>query len=328
MAIWWVNHNQTYKQERGGGYIWSPKTKANGARSHFYDNMKEVQTGDTVVSFANALISDIGVARSTAYDAALPTSYLKIGENWNRGDGWIVPINWQSLSVTVRPQDIIDKLGPLLPDKYSPLQRGTGYGNQAAYVAEVSEEVFDLIMSHTATEDLSGLGKLRSETLGEEARQAAEDVIENTIARDPNLDATEKMALCTSRRGQGQFKENLRKVESKCRLTGVSDPKFLVASHILAWSKCTTSHERLDGNNGLLLTPNADKLFDNYLITFSDNGDVIVSKQISDRVLNGLGLKKLRERNVGPFNVLQRTYLEAHRKRYVDLEDNVSAYKG
>ena len=31
MAFWWVNHKQTYRQETDGGYIWSPKTNANGS---------------------------------------------------------------------------------------------------------------------------------------------------------------------------------------------------------------------------------------------------------------------------------------------------------
>ena len=33
MAFWWVNHNQTYRQEIEGGYIWSPKANKNGARN-------------------------------------------------------------------------------------------------------------------------------------------------------------------------------------------------------------------------------------------------------------------------------------------------------
>ena len=64
MRYWWVNQNQTYNQERDGGYIWSPKRNRNGARNQFYENMREVAPGDLVFSFRHANIVAIGVAAS------------------------------------------------------------------------------------------------------------------------------------------------------------------------------------------------------------------------------------------------------------------------
>ena len=49
MRYWWVNQNQTYKQELGGGYLWSPKRNANGARNPFYESMREVAPGDALL---------------------------------------------------------------------------------------------------------------------------------------------------------------------------------------------------------------------------------------------------------------------------------------
>jgi hypothetical protein len=43
MRFWWVNHKQTYRQEIGGGYIWSPKAKINGVRNQSYDYMRLVE---------------------------------------------------------------------------------------------------------------------------------------------------------------------------------------------------------------------------------------------------------------------------------------------
>jgi len=51
MNYWWVNQNQTFKQERAGGYLWSPKRKADGNRNPFYEFMREVAPGDIVFSF-------------------------------------------------------------------------------------------------------------------------------------------------------------------------------------------------------------------------------------------------------------------------------------
>jgi hypothetical protein len=41
MCYWWVNQNQTFRHEFEGGYLWSPKRNANGARNPFYETMRE-----------------------------------------------------------------------------------------------------------------------------------------------------------------------------------------------------------------------------------------------------------------------------------------------
>src|ERR1017187_374328 len=63
MRYWWVNQNQTYRQEIKGGYLWSPKRNANGARNPFYETMREVSPGDLVFSFVDTVIAAIGVAQ-------------------------------------------------------------------------------------------------------------------------------------------------------------------------------------------------------------------------------------------------------------------------
>ena len=50
MRFWWVNQNMTYREEIGGGYMWSPKCNNNGTRNQFYENMKLVNIGDVVFS--------------------------------------------------------------------------------------------------------------------------------------------------------------------------------------------------------------------------------------------------------------------------------------
>lgn len=62
MRYWWVNRNQTYKSEVPGGFLWSPKTRADGARNQFYEKMREVAVGDIIFSFCDTRIKAIGVA--------------------------------------------------------------------------------------------------------------------------------------------------------------------------------------------------------------------------------------------------------------------------
>jgi 5-methylcytosine-specific restriction protein A len=73
-------------------------------------------------------------------------------------------------------------------------------------------------------------------------------------------------------------------IEKQCRLTGITDLRFLRASHIKPWSKCADGSERVDGSNGLLLSPHADFLFDRGWITFEDDGALICSDHLPKNV--------------------------------------------
>jgi putative restriction endonuclease len=71
MRFWWVNQNQTWRQEVGGGYLWSPKRKANHQLNPFYESMREVAPGDVILSFRDTLIAAIraGASRTGALSA-------------------------------------------------------------------------------------------------------------------------------------------------------------------------------------------------------------------------------------------------------------------
>ena len=73
MRYWWVNQNQTYRHEIGGGYLWSPKRKKNGDRNRFYEYMREVAPGDIVLSFKDTRIAAIGIVKSYCYESPKPT---------------------------------------------------------------------------------------------------------------------------------------------------------------------------------------------------------------------------------------------------------------
>ncbi len=101
------------------------------------------------------------------------------------------------------------------------------------------------------------------------------------ILSDPGLDATERLNLVKSRIGQGVFRQRVLAHWKVCALTGFKDTNLLVASHIKPWRDCN-SKERLEGFNGLLLTPNLDKAFDSGLITFAPAGPITLSPQLTE----------------------------------------------
>ncbi|MDQ7864888.1 HNH endonuclease signature motif containing protein [Peribacillus frigoritolerans] len=92
---------------------------------------------------------------------------------------------------------------------------------------------------------------------------------------DSNVDVldTEKESIIKARIGQSSFKSALLYEEKKCKLCGVTDSRFLIASHIKPWSQ-SNNYERLDKNNGLLLCPNHDALFDKGYISFKEDGSI------------------------------------------------------
>ena len=141
--FWWVNQNQTHREEIAGGFMWSPKRNANGARNQFYDNMREVGRGDMVFSFYGTRLQHVGVATAAAETAPKP-DFGASGENWSQ-EGWLVGVEFDTLQHPFRPKDRIDLIRPLLPEKYSPLQP-SGDGLQSVYLAEISLGLADLLL--------------------------------------------------------------------------------------------------------------------------------------------------------------------------------------
>lgn len=85
--------------------------------------------------------------------------------------------------------------------------------------------------------------------------------------------ATEAWRLQKARLGQGPFRAALlERWEGTCPLTGISEPELLRASHIVPWNRCETDAERLNPDNGLLLSALWDAAFDRGLVTFDHEG--------------------------------------------------------
>ncbi len=105
------------------------------------------------------------------------------------------------------------------------------------------------------------------------------------------------------------------KIESNCRITKVNRIEHLRASHIKPWRDCDSREERLSGNNGLLLTPSIDHLFDRGFISFENNGSLIISPVADHSSLSKMGVKTNTKIYVGSFNAEQKVFLDYHRER-------------
>lgn len=317
MRYWWVNQKQTYRHEIGGGFLWSPKRKQNDHLNPFYEFMREVAPGDLVFSFADSHIRAIGLAVSPCYDCAKP-DFGAAGRVWGES-GWRVDVRWTELRAPLKPSQHMEHIGPYLPPKYAPL-RPSGMGLQSVYLTAVPESLagvlFHLIGSEAAqvrdaarawASDVTGV-----HTPATAQAEWEEDLVQR-IEKDTKIEITEKKQVILARRGQGKFRERVSKIEHACRVTRVNRPEHLIASHCKPWRDCESNDERLDGENGLLLTPTVDHLFDRGFISFEDSGEVLISPVAHRESLKRMGIDPDARISVGGFTEGQRRYLDFHR---------------
>ena len=124
---------------------------------------------------------------------------------------------------------------------------------------------------------------------------------------------TEREALCLARIGQGQFRVGCSQIWGwRCALTGAAIQEVLRASHIKPWSR-SNDVERLDPYNGLLLAAHVDALFDRHLISFSDDGSLLVSSRLAYDELAKIGINQADSRITG-IRKQHWPYLAQHRK--------------
>ncbi|MDE6760599.1 MAG: HNH endonuclease [Lachnospiraceae bacterium] len=144
--------------------------------------------------------------------------------------------------------------------------------------------------------------------------ETAQKIEEEIISIKVN--GTSKKAIVNARVNQGIFRDLLLKRYDKCCLCNVENQALLIASHIKPWAE-SEPKEKLDVNNGFLMCPNHDRLFDNGYITFNDDGKIIISDRLTenDRLLLNVNNRMhidLTENN--------KKYLKFHRENVFDRE--------
>jgi putative restriction endonuclease len=311
MRYWWVNQNQTFRHEIEGGYIWSPKKNKNEARNQFYENMREVSPGDLIFSFKDTQIQAIGIAESYCHECPKPVEFGTTGSYW-QNIGWKVKVRFTLLSNTIRPKAHIELIRPFLPSRYSPLLTN-GNGLQSVYLASVNNDLAGVLVGLIGAEAKQLFDTAHfTQPIDVDDLYDAELQIEQEIIQDNNMTDTERLSLVRSRVGQGLFKKRVSEIETHCRITGVDNPEHLTASHCKPW-RDATNEERLNGENGLLLTPSIDHLFDRGFIGFENNGELIISPVAHRPSLQLMGIETEKLVNVGAFTQGQKSFLEFHR---------------
>ena len=313
MAFWWVNHKQTFRHEFRGGYIWSPKRRKDGKGNIFYDFMRMVRPGDVIFSYADGLIRGAGAAKTHCYTSPRPDEFGHIGNAWDTV-GWRVDVGFVAATDPTQPRAILNQIGPYIGVRHSPLN-ANGTGRQAVYLAAIPD-----VLGHIVADRIGFVvpsAQVAEPECGNDVEVELPGIVEwerleEIKIESSELPQTERAALIKSRLGQGRFKTNVSRFETHCRITQVSNPAHLIASHIKPWRE-SSNEERLSAGNGLLLTPSIDHLFDRGFISFADSGETLISPIADTDSLQRMGINPNNPPQVGMFNSDQRYFLQHHR---------------
>ncbi len=185
----------------------------------------------------------------------------------------------------------MDDLLPLLPERNSPITKlKTGVqGYLFAIPPKAGQLICDRLDVVTPTKEL----------------------IVDTLAQSVP-DKTTREALIQARIGQGRWRRDLLKHWSgKCAVTGLDVEVLLRASHIKPW-RASDNQERLDVFNGFILGPAYDAAFDTGLISFNDDGAIVLSPRLTANQLVAVGISPAAMLTaIGDAN---RRYLAHHRE--------------
>lgn len=145
-------------------------------------------------------------------------------------------------------------------------------------------------------------------------RQYKEALKKGTYKKPKEFEIKEKdkETIIKARIGQGRYRELLKqKWNDTESISDYANPDFMRASHIKPWKNCDNK-ECIDPENGLLLKPNNDFLFDQGYISFNDDGNIIISKMLSTQDIQEFHLsEEIRIKQVTP---KMKEYLNYHRE--------------
>ena len=85
VAYWWVSQSRTYREQRGGGYIWAPIRDRGNRQPHHWQTLARVKADDVIFSYVDGAIRSFGVAKRDTYNAPRPEQYEQSVEGNNKG---------------------------------------------------------------------------------------------------------------------------------------------------------------------------------------------------------------------------------------------------
>lgn len=148
-----------------------------------------------------------------------------------------------------------------------------GLGNASALDHTVWEEF------HSDWERLAVECQMLRQRLGKDATEQTEIVTESDELSIDDFTGETRQALTTQRIKQHFFRRSvLSSYRGRCCMSGLTDSRLLIASHIVPWS--SDKANRLNPSNGLCLSAIHDRAFDTGLVCLADDFTIIISDEL------------------------------------------------
>lgn len=128
---------------------------------------------------------------------------------------------------------------------------------------------------------------------------------------DPNKYLVKTKNIITDPKETGTLRERVLSRNKGCIICGISNKKLNIVSHLKPKKDCI-KEEINDINNVLLLCRNHDGLFDKGLITFDDNGNIIISNKLCNKDREKLGIDESVKIKM---NESKKKYMKYHRDK-------------
>lgn len=121
---------------------------------------------------------------------------------------------------------------------------------------------------------------LRQQLLGEAGVSTTSDELAEEEL--PDFSGETKRVMTAQRVKQHFFRRAvLSSYKGRCCMSGLSEPRLLIASHIVPWSQDKAN--RLNPSNGLCLSSIHDRAFDQHLISLTDDLKILIGDFVKQR---------------------------------------------
>ena len=139
-----------------------------------------------------------------------------------------------------------------------------------------------------------------------------------------NYYGEERQVTISQRIRQNFFRSTiLSNFEERCCISGLAEPRLLIASHIVSWVRAPD--KRLSPHNGLCLSALYDRAFDRHLLTLNDQLEVRLSpklRKIAETTRLSIGLLEVEGQAITPpirFGI-DMDLLKQHHDRFMELQ--------
>lgn len=309
MAHFVVNLGKSRTFVEGNSFLWAPKGRNAG-----WKHMPDVKAGDVIFCNENAAIFAIATATSNAYEFNKPNH--PAFADWHH-EGYRVDVALTELAYPVGMDEVRGDFLLVHNQFCSPkLFAADGRAAQVYLVniPDAAAPLFYEALGDTAAEFYDSMESLAPPSVGL-LQEPAKPYGSDRKRSKPKALEIVKERITKARVGQGWFRDEVLKAwGGTCALTGVGVAEALIASHIVSWY-LSNRDEKLDPDNGLPLIATVDRLFDKGLISFADDGQLLMNNKISADQYDRMGLSS-EMRLMRPLSEGNKQYLQRHRDNF------------